>query len=96
MSLRNLKKSSDKSKIKYSEQYDYRHNTGLRALSRVSLLIKKNVSQSKINTNTCLQAIAISATLHKTVGVCTLYISPHDPINEKTLKRAKQLYKTTS
>ena len=52
-------------------------------LGGVSILIRKNVPQSKININTHLQAIAVSATLHKTVSIYSLYIPPHDPINKK-------------
>ena len=79
--LRNLKKSSDKLKMKNPEQYDYIHDTGLRALGGVSILIRKNVPQSKININ--LQRFATSAILHKTISICSLWIPPHDPKNEK-------------
>ena len=48
-------------------EHDYIHDTGVGALGGVSILIRKNVPQSKINTNTHLHEIAVSATLHKTV-----------------------------
>ena len=47
-----LKKSNDKTNMKNYEQYDYIHDTGLRALGGVSILIRKNIPQSKINIST--------------------------------------------
>ena len=71
--------------MKNYEQYDYIHDTGLRASGGVSILIRKNIPQSKINISTPLQAVAISATLHKTTTICSIYIPPQDPINEEQL-----------
>ena len=45
------KKNSDKPNMENYEQYDYIHDTGLRALGRVSIFTWKNIPQSK--TNTC-------------------------------------------
>ena len=80
-----FKKNSDKLNIKTFEQYDYIHDTGQRASGRVSILIRKDIPQNKISINTHLQAITVSATLHKTITICSLYIPPHDPINENEL-----------
>ena len=85
MSPRNIQKSNDKTNMKNYEQYDYIHDTGLRASGGVSILIRKNIPQSKINISTPLQAVAISATLHKTTAICSMYIPPQDPINEEQL-----------
>ena len=83
MSPRNLKKKhSDKLNIKSFEQYDYIHDTRQKASGVVSILIRKDIPQNKININTHLQAIAVSTTLLKTVTICSLYILPHVPINE--------------
>ena len=71
--------------MKNYEQYDYIHDMGLRASGGVSILIRKNIPQSKINISTPLQAVAISATLHKTTAICSIYIPPQDPINEEQL-----------
>ena len=38
-----LKKSNDKTNMKNYEQYDYIHDTGLRASGGVSILIRKNI-----------------------------------------------------
>ena len=72
----------------------YIHDTGLRALGGISILIREDVPQSKIYMNTHSQAIAVLVTLHKTVPICSLYIPPHDLINEKELNNLiKQLPK---
>ena len=78
-----FKKHNDKPDTKTFEQYDNIHGTGQRASGGVSILIKKNIPQNKININT--HTIPVSATLHKTVSICSLYIPPHDPINENEL-----------
>ena len=80
-----FKKNSDELKIKNHEQNNYIHDTGLRTLSVVSILIRKNVPQSKINIDTHLPATAVTTSQHKTVSLLSLYIQPHDPINEKEL-----------
>ena len=80
--LRNLKKSNEKLNTKTLEQYDYIHDSG--NSGGVSILIRKNILQNKINIKTHLQAIVVSATLHETVSICSLYI-PHYPINKKYL-----------
>ena len=80
-----FQKHSDKLNIKTFEQYDYIHDTGKRASGRVSILIRKDIPKNKISFNTHLQAITVSATLHKTITMCSLYIPPHDPINENEL-----------
>ena len=61
-----FRKSSYKLMIKNHEQCDYIHDTGLRTSGGISILIRKNVPQSKINIHTYLQAIVVSVTLHKT------------------------------
>ena len=71
--------------IKTFEQYDNIIDTRQRAPGEVSILIRKDIPQNKININTHLQTIAVSATLHKTVTICSLYIPPHNPINENEL-----------
>ena len=50
-----------------------------RASGGVSILIRKDFPQNKININTHSQAIAVSATLYKTITICSQYIPPHDP-----------------
>ena len=51
-----------------------------RAKGGVSLLVDKRLPQSRINLNTTLQAVAASVTLNKTYTICSLYISPNEPL----------------
>ena len=46
--------------------------------------------QSKIHLNTQLQAIAVKVTLHKTINICSIYIPPHDAINESEINNILQ------
>ena len=39
-----------------------------------SIIINDNIPHSEITLNTNMQAVAISATLHKTITVCSVYI----------------------
>ena len=81
MSQETLKKSSGKPNTKTFEQYDYINDTW--ASGRVSILIRKNIPQNKINIH--LQAIEVLAILHWTVFKCSLYILLYDLINKKKL-----------
>ena len=83
-------KQNDNINIKNYEQYNYTHDTGNRASGGTSILIRNDIPQSKINLDTKLQTIAIKATLHRTINICSLYIPPHDPINEKELNKLIQ------
>ena len=51
----------------------------------VSILIRKDIPQQQINFDS-EQVIAVKTTLHKPVNICSIYILPHDPINNKKLK----------
>jgi len=42
----------------------------------VAILVNKTVPHSRIQLNTSLQAIAIRATYHRTISVCSIYLSP--------------------
>ena len=52
----------------------------------VSILIRNDIPQRKINLNINLQAITAKATGHRTINICSLYIPPQDSINENGLK----------
>ena len=56
----------------------------------VSILINNDIPQSHITFNTRLQAIAVKATSHTTINICSLYMPPHDSVNEKELKNILQ------
>ena len=69
------------------------------ALNNLQWLIchKTKPNQNKININIHLQAIAVSATLLKSVSICSLYIPSHDLINKKELNNLiKQLLNNLS
>ena len=78
-------KANDDININTYESFNRIYNTGHRASGIVLILIKNDISQSKINLNIGLQAIAVKVTLHRTLNICTWYISPHNTINEKEL-----------
>ncbi|KAJ8043222.1 hypothetical protein HOLleu_10217 [Holothuria leucospilota] len=47
-----------------------------RAIGGSSILVKNTVPHSTIHLNTTMQAVAIRATLHRTITVCSVYIPP--------------------
>ena len=74
------------------EQYNYIHDAGSRANGGTSIFIRNNIPQSKLNIQTNLQAVAAQVTLHKTVTICSIYLPPHEPINNSELENLiKQL-----
>ena len=60
--------------------YNHIHQAGDRASGGSSVIINNSVPQIQIPLNTNLQAIAVKATLHKTIRVCSLYLPPNDRI----------------
>lgn len=48
----------------------------------ISILIRNDFPQSKIQLKTHIQAVATKATLHRTINICSIYIPPHNPLNE--------------
>ena len=84
-------KANNNINIKNYKSYNHIHNTSHKVLEGVSILIRNDTPQSKINCNIGLQAIAIKVTLHRTINICTLYITPHDTINKKELNILQQL-----
>ena len=75
-----LKTNDDITKTNH-QRYNHINNTGHRAPGGVSILIRNDIPQSKLNLNTQLQA-KLKVTLHRTINICSLYIPPHDAINE--------------
>ena len=57
--------------------YNYIKQYTDRPCDRSSIIINKNIPHSEITLNTNMQAVAISATLHKTITVCSVYIPPN-------------------
>ena len=78
-------KVNDNIKIKSYESFNHIHDTDHTASGGVSVLIRNDIPQSKINLNTGFLAIAIKVTSHRTINISTLNIPRHDTINEKKL-----------
>ena len=57
-----------------------------RAIGGSSILVKTTVPHSTIHLNTSLQAVAIRATLHRTVTVCSVYIPPRYNLKRNDLE----------
>ena len=83
-------KTNDDITIKNYQSYNFINNTGHRASDGVSILIRNNIPQSKIHLNTQLQAIAVKVTLHRRNNICSIYIPPHDAINESEINNILQ------
>ena len=77
----------DNINIRNCEMFNYTHGSGGRAFGGVSVLIRKDIPHSKINITTNIQAVAIKATLHKAVNICSIYSPPSDDIDKNELKK---------
>ena len=56
----------------------------------VSLLVGLKIPHHQIALDTHLQAIAVQVTLHRTITVCSIYISPSQPCNIQDLDHLLQ------
>ena len=73
--------------IKLFHSYNHLYKDGHRASGGVSILVRKDITQQWISINSELLVIAVKTTLHKPVNICSIYIPPHDPINDKKLDK---------
>ena len=80
-----LKNSTTINNIKNYYSYNYIKQYTDRPCGRSSIIINKNIPHSEITRNTNMQAVAISATLHKTITVCSVYIPPNEEPRELEL-----------
>ena len=78
-------KSNNTINIKYHISHNYIKYPTDRPCGGSSVIINKNIPHSEIKLNTNLQAVALSATLHKTITVFSIYILPSDVIKESEL-----------
>ena len=86
-----LKENHNLKTLNY-KQYHYIHNTGHRANGGTLILVRNHIPQSQFPIKSKLQAVATQVTLHKTITICSIYIPPHEQINETELKNLiKQL-----
>ena len=73
--------------IKHFQSYNHLYKDGHRASGGFSILVRKDIPQQQINVYSELQVIAVKTTLYKSVNICSIYIPPHDPINDKKLNK---------
>ena len=73
--------------IIHFQSYNHLYKDGHRASGGISILVRKDIPQQQINIDSELQVIAVKTTLHKPVNICSIYIPPHDPINDKKLHK---------
>ena len=69
----------------YSYNYIKQHTD--RPCGGSSIIINNNIPYSEIILNANMQAVAISATLHKTIKVCSVYIPPNEEPKELELNK---------
>ena len=70
--------------------YNHIHQAGDKASGGSSIILNNSIPQSQIQLNTNLQAVAVKATVHKTIYVCSLYLPPSDRINVADLEHLIQ------
>ena len=73
--------------IKHFQWFNHLYKNGHRASVGVSILVWKDILQQQINIDRELQVIVVKTTLHKPVNIRSIYIPPHDPINDKKLDK---------
>ena len=71
-----LLKETDKLTIKNYTKYNNNAET-VRASDGSSVVIRNNIFHCQIYLKTNLQAVAVLLSLHKTITLCSIYISPN-------------------
>ena len=77
--------------IKHFQSYNHLYKDGQTTSGGVSILVRKDVPHQQINIDRELQVFAVKTTFHKPVNICSIYIPPHDPINDKKLDKLVEL-----
>ena len=78
-------KDKNQLNIKHFQSYNNLYKDGYRASGCVSILVGKDIPQQQINIGREFLVIAVKTTPHKPVNIWSIYIPPHDPINDKNL-----------
>ena len=73
--------------MEHLQSYNHLYKDGHTASGGVSILIKKDISQQQINVESELQVISAKSTLHKPVNICSIYLPPHNPINDQKVSK---------
>ena len=66
--------------------HNYIHQSGDRACGGSSVVVKNSIPQSQIHFNTNIQYVAVKVTLHKTIHVCSIYLTQGDRLNIEYLE----------
>ena len=77
---------NDNLEVRNNSSYHYINNDCQRASGGASLMIHSTVPHRKIDLNTNLQAIAIKASLNKSITICSIYIPPNKRISQNDLE----------
>ena len=83
-------KENDNVTICNFASYNYIDNNTNRASGGTSILINNKIPQCRILLNTNLQAVDASATLHRTITICSIYTPPCDQIIDTELDQLLQ------
>ena len=84
-----LLKDSDKNLFKGYDMYN-KTNASLidnRPIGGSSILVKKGIPHETLELNTRIQAVAVKATLHRTVTICSIYIPPRYELTRAEMNR---------
>ena len=82
-----FQKESNTIKFKNNTLYNHFKKDGNGASGGVPILIRNDISQHQIPTDTELQAIAVKATQHKPINISNIYITPYDPISDTKINK---------
>ena len=77
---------NDNLEVRNYSSYHYINNDCQRASGGASIMIHSTVPHRKIDLNTNLQAIAIKASLNKSITICSIYIPPNKRISQNDLE----------
>ena len=77
---------NDNLEVRNFSSYNYIKNNCQRASGGASIMIHSTVPHRKIDVNTNLQAIAIKASLNKSITMCSIYIPPNKRISQTDLE----------
>ena len=78
-------KDSDNFTLKYHSCY-FKHFSGNdKASGGVAVIVNNNVPHHFVKLETTLEAVAVQISLNKTIALCSIYLPPSSPIDDKKL-----------
>ena len=75
-------KDKNQLNIKHFQSFNHLYKDRHRVSGGVSILVRKDITQSQIHVDSDLQAIIVKATLYKPIHIFSIYIPPHNPISD--------------